>query len=133
MCIFRRMLYITLELIAINTYGHMMYAHKKNPSRFKVLSFFSSAECLSLYYFSLSRHPTASLVRSFSLCLFHISAQINICVCVLFVSLHRESVKRRRERKKMNQLFADCCVLHSHLFERRKEREKERIYRDCQY
>ncbi len=77
----------------------------------------SSAECLSFYYFSLYRHPTVLSL---------INAQINICVCVLFISLHSES-----------ESAVLCSTLDSHLVEskerKRKRKKKECIYGDCQY
>ncbi len=106
----------THKPIAINTYGYIMYIHKKNYI-FETLSFSHQLNVCRFIIFSL---PTPLL---FSLSL--INAQINICVCVLLVSVHSE-----------NESAVLCYTLDSHLVYnggRKRKRKREYIYRACQY
>jgi len=103
----------THKPIAINTYGCVMYIHKKNHI-FETLSFSHQLNVCRFIIFSL---PTPLL---FSLSL--INAQINICVCVLLVSVHSE-----------NESAVLCYTLDSHLVYNggRKKKEKKRMYLSC--
>lgn len=94
----------THKIITINAY---MYACVHKKDHIQVLSFSHQLDACRPIIFFLCRH---AIILSLSL----INEQINICVCVLFVSLHSES-----------ESAVLCCIFDSYLFDS-EEKEKEK-------
>lgn len=97
----------------------------------------SSAECLSLYYFSLSRHPTALLSLSLSRSLFLSSTRklTYVFACCSFLdevkrecTSAREREKERKKEKRISCLPAAVCLILICSTKKEKKRKEKNAY-----
>lgn len=133
----KALIHITLQLIAINPYAYTMYVcvcTQEKPIEIQSSFVLSSAECLSLYYFSLSRHPTALLSLSLSRSLFLSSTRklTYVFACCSFLdevkrecTSAREREKERKKEKRISCLPAAVCLIL--ICSTKKEKKKMHI------
>ena len=109
----KALLYITLQLIAINLYAYTMCVHKKNPQRFKVLSFFHQLNVgrfIIFLYLDTLRLLFPSLSLFFFLSLSSTGKLTYVFVCCSFLDEVDRARALERERKKENE-SAVCLLL----------------------